>query len=78
MEIKDRDDFLVFLRRFIDQTNAEDFENATLGDFLEGMHGWIEDMDGYYQNRGRPHDSAGETLRWSTLADILQAARYYE
>ena len=49
MEIKNRDDFLVFLKEFITEIHTEDFENNTLDSFLEAMKNWIEDMDGYYK-----------------------------
>ena len=52
MEIKNRDDFLVFLKEFITEIHTEDFENNTLDSFLEAMKNWIEDMDGYYKNIG--------------------------
>ena len=37
MEIKNRDDFLVFLKEFITEIYTEDFENNTLDSFLEAM-----------------------------------------
>lgn len=49
MKINDRNDFLVFLREFINETNTGNFENNTLSSFLEAMESWIEDMDGYYK-----------------------------
>ena len=49
MEIKNRDDFLVFFKEFITEIHTEDFENNTLDSFLEAMKNWIEDMDGYYK-----------------------------
>lgn len=33
MEIKNRDDFLVFLKEFITEIHTEDFENNTLDSF---------------------------------------------
>ena len=40
MEIKNRDDFLVFLKEFINEIHTEDFENNTLDSFLEAMKNW--------------------------------------
>ena len=53
MEIKNRDDFLIFLQNFINETDAREFENNTLSGFLEAMRYWIKDMDGYYKNLGK-------------------------
>ena len=77
MEIKNRDDFLVFLKEFITEIHTEDFENNTLDSFLEAMKNWIEDMDGYYKNIGM-REYNDKTLNWSMLADILNASRIYE
>ena len=53
MEIKNRDDFLIFLQNFINEMDAGEFENNTLSGFLEAMRYWIKDMDGYYKNVGK-------------------------
>ncbi|UOO76155.1 hypothetical protein LVJ85_08880 [Neisseria sp. Dent CA1/247] len=78
MKINDRNDFLVFLREFINETNTGNFENNTLSSFLEAMESWIKDMDGYYKNIGKEEYCDNQTLNWSMLADILNAARIYE
>ncbi|MDO4884575.1 MAG: hypothetical protein Q3991_06445 [Rothia sp. (in: high G+C Gram-positive bacteria)] len=77
MEIKNRDDFLIFLQNFINETDAGDFENNTLSGFLEAMRYWIKDMDGYYKNIGK-EENFDENIKWSVLADIFEAARIYE
>ena len=43
--------------------------------FLEAMAAWVEDMEGYYQNRG---EELPDQPRWRTLGEILLAARVYE
>jgi hypothetical protein len=53
----------------------EPWQNAELGPFLEAMSAWIDDMDGYYQNKG---ESVPIRPEWRTLAEILAAARVYE
>lgn len=78
MEINNRNDFLLFLKDFINETKTGDFQNNTLSSFLEGMESWIEDMDGYYKNIGKEKYNTEQTLHWSLLADILRAARIYE
>jgi len=54
--------------------HPEKWENASLEDFLESMAAWIEDMDGYYLNRG---ESVPERPTWKTVADILMGAKVY-
>jgi len=51
------------------------WENTTLPSFLEAMSAWVEDMDGYYQNQGKPFS---EDQLWKTFAEILYAAKMYE
>jgi hypothetical protein len=55
--------------------NPARWENNTLPEFLSSMAAWIEDMDGYYTNQGL---KVPESPSWSTLAEILTAARVYE
>ncbi len=50
-------------------------ENRDLGSYLEAMAAWIEDMDGYYADRGEP---LPEQPSWRTVAEILAAAAVYE
>ena len=77
MEIKNRDDFLIFLQKLINEMDAGEFENNTLNGFLEAMRSWIKDMDGYYQNVGK-EENFDKNIKWSVLADIFEAARIYE
>lgn len=57
------------------KTNPAAWQNSDLHSFLEAAAAWLEDSDGYYQNIGKVPPA---TPSWSTLADILQAARSYE
>jgi hypothetical protein len=61
---------------------AEDLEknpiawtNADLPAFLDALAACVEDMDGYFSNRGDP---VPVTPSWSTVAGMLAAARIYE
>lgn len=56
-------------------SSPEDWENAELSSFLFAMAAWIEDMDAYYRNHGKPFD---ESQPWKTFAEILLASRTYE
>lgn len=52
-----------------------DWQNPTLARYLEAMSGWIEDLDGYVQNRG---ERMPEQPTWQLVAAMLSAARVYE
>ncbi len=75
--VRSREDLAQFVRTLADdlRQRPEAWENVALGPFLEAMSAWIEDMDGYYRNKGEAVPSQPE---WSTLAEILAAARVYE
>lgn len=75
--ITTREDFVTFVRRLVNslEENPADWENRDLRAFLEAMAAWVEDMDGYYENRGEP---IPQQLDWKTLGQILLAARIYE
>ena len=72
-----RKDFVEFVRTLAEQCRSrpEEWENRDLPSYLEAMAAWVEDMDGYYQNRG---EAMPDQPSWKTLEDILQAARVYE
>jgi hypothetical protein len=75
--LQSRGDFVAFLRALGTdlQRNPESWANRDLPAFLEAMSAWVEDMEGYYQNRGEPMP---EPPGWQTLGQILLAARVYE
>lgn len=56
-------------------SNAGSWENASLGEFLEALSAWVEDMDGYYLNNKLP---VLEKPAWKTIAEMLLAAKVYE
>lgn len=55
--------------------NAGSWENASLGEFLEALSAWVEDMDGYYLNNKLP--VPGQPT-WKMIAEMLLAAKVYE
>jgi hypothetical protein len=57
------------------ESEGEEWENSDLASYLDGMSGWIEDMDGYFSNVG---ESIPEQPTWKLVAMILLAARSYE
>jgi hypothetical protein len=76
-QINSRASFVDFLGPLVNylQQRPEEWENRDLASFLNAMAAWIEDMEGYYQNRG---ESVPEQPSWKVLGEILLAARIYE
>ncbi len=75
--IRSREDFVTFVNALSQdlRTNKESWENGTLERFLEALGAWVEDMDGYYINQGKPVPQQPD---WKVLGDILLAAKMYE
>jgi len=76
--IQSKEDCEEFLRRLVQdlEANREQWSNATLEQFLDGLYGFAHDMQGYYRNRGEKVDFNRPT--WRIFADLLLAARVYE
>ena len=71
---QDLSKFIAEMRRRL-ETNPGEWENVDLAAFLEAMAAWVDDMDGYYANRGEPMP---DPPTWSTFGEILLAATVYE
>ncbi len=69
-KIKNRDDFIKFMRLFAPKTQDE-----SVRDYLEKLTSWSEDMDGYYKNMEKevPVD-----INWDFIATLLYAGSIYE
>jgi len=76
-KIKTRDDFVVFMQNLLRDLREcpERWENANLEAYLEAIAAWVQEMDGYYLNRG---EHVPKHLTWRDLGEILLAARIYE
>jgi hypothetical protein len=73
--IKNKNDLAVFVRELSEEDISASWENKEIKSYLEAMSGWIEDMDGYYENKGEKQPT---TPSWKTVAEILRAATVYE
>ena len=75
--IGSREEFAVFVRALTENLRAHpsEWENATLPEFLEALAAWVEDLPGYFHNRGL---AVPEPPDWRTFALVLSAARIYE
>jgi hypothetical protein len=76
-EIQTRADLVAFVEAFQSdlRQQPENWENSTLDSFLGALASWIEDMDGYYQNKG---SEVPRSPTWKTFGEMLAAARIYE
>ena len=76
-DITTRNDLVKFVEALAREasTDSKDWENGDLPSFLKAMAAWIEDMDGYYKNRGEATPSQPS---WKTIGEILRAATIYE
>lgn len=77
-QIESKKDFEDFLRQFRQdlKSNANDWENLTLEDFLEALQAYTEDIEGYYKNMNIPFDDKRPT--WKVFAHLLLGAKVYE
>ena len=75
--IGSREDFVAFVKAMSKdlRENPSTWENTNLESFLEALGSWVEDMDGYYINQGKPVPTQPD---WKVAADMLMAARTYE
>ena len=55
--------------------NGQKWENRDIPSFIEALQRWLEDSDGYYENR---KEDAGTISPWRRVADAVAAARIYE
>ncbi len=75
--IRSREDFVAFVNALCKdlRDNPSSWENASLEGFLEALSAWVEDMEGYYANQGKPVPHQPD---WRVAADMLMAAKMYE
>lgn len=74
--VASRDDFIAFVRDLVKdlQDHPENWENGTLDRYLDTVAAWTEDMEGVFENIGKPVPSPS----WNLFAAILMAATMYE
>jgi hypothetical protein len=67
-------EFLEDLHRRV-RESPQSIPNFKLADFLSGAAGWVDDLEGYFQNVSQP---VPEQPTWSLIASIFAAAAIYE
>jgi hypothetical protein len=76
--VNSRADFVEFAKALLENfdEHPEEWDNASPKEFLQGLVGFVDNIEGYYQNIGMKLDL--ENPSWRVFADILLAARVYE
>jgi hypothetical protein len=81
-QINSRESFVQFLNKLQAdyQQHGKAWENQTLGDFLEALSRYAEDIDGYYSNLSRIGGESinADSASWRVFADMLRGATIYE
>ncbi len=70
-EIKNKDDFLKFIRKYV---ITED-NHVQLNEYLESVISWVEDMEGFYINTGQKQPNS---IDWSFIATLFYVGKIYE
>jgi len=76
-DIKSKNELANFIKLLLNDliTNESEWENITLEKYLESMSAWLIDSDGLFLNLGK---EMPKQPKWSTIGEILLAAKYYE
>jgi hypothetical protein len=76
--ITTKEDFILFLELLLNdfKENSGDWENNTLLTFLESLHAYTNDVDGFYSNNDLTFDKNNPS--WKSFAQILLGAKVYE
>jgi hypothetical protein len=75
--IRSRADFVRVAQSLLQDYRQDpgDWENRDIEAYLDAIAAWTEDMDGFYQNQGKPVPQQSD---WRLFGQILLAAKYYE
>ncbi|MDO5106093.1 hypothetical protein [Capnocytophaga sp.] len=78
IEVNTRADFARFIEALKTdlENRPQDWENATLSDFLEALSRYTTDIQQYYDNTEQNINA--DTATWRLFADICKGARIYE
>jgi len=76
--VNDRQSFIEFIDLLREDLvkNPEIWENKNLGDFLEALATYTQDIQGYYDNTRQKINA--DQPSWQIFADIFKGASIYE
>ncbi|MGE8036290.1 DUF7660 family protein [Lysinibacillus sp. NPDC093692] len=55
--------------------NRDEWENKSIDEFLLGIEGWVESMEGFFENSGL---ETPENINWNFLSMVLYVGKIYE
>jgi hypothetical protein len=75
--VTNRQEFVEFLKGLENdlRTNPSEWGHTDLKGFLNAFGAWVEDMDGYFLNRGT---TPPKNPDWTLMAQMFAAAKVYE
>jgi len=75
--VQTREDLVRYLAELSERVRAGSVrvDNVDTADLLEAASAWVDDMDGYFINRG---ERVPQSPDWSLVASIFTAALIYE
>jgi hypothetical protein len=73
--VSSREDLAAFIRVLAAEAPNSGWENDDLGRYLEALSAWVDDMHGWFLNRG---ETPPEQPDWRLVAWMLRAATIYE
>jgi hypothetical protein len=76
-DVQSRADFVAYVAEIAIRARSEPsaIPNSTLAAFLDGLSGWVNDMDGYFLNRG---EAPPTEASWQLFAQAVAAGLVYE
>jgi hypothetical protein len=76
--VSDRQSFIEFIDLLREDLikKPKTWENKNLGDFLEALASYAQDIQGYYDNTGQKVNA--DQASWQIFADIFKGASIYE
>jgi hypothetical protein len=76
-KIQTREDLVLFIHHLVRDLRQcpERWEITSLDAYLGAIAAWVQDMEGYYRNRG---ETPPQHPTWKQIGEILLAARIYE
>ena len=78
IDVNTKQDFIKFIallhKDFL--KNGNKWENNTLQHFLEALHRYSKDIEGYYDNTHQATNA--DNASWKVFADMLKGATIYE
>lgn len=76
-KVSSKEDFLNFINVLLNDLheNPQEWEDKKVRFYLESIHSWVEDMDGYYINT---KEDAPKDINWNFAATLLYIGKIYE